>query len=204
VSPSRPEVHDGEQRAPALEAAIAGAPEVIGGYLVYADWLQQHGEPRGELIVVQHALASAPWDAVLREREAALFAEHGELLLGPLALVADARVDWHCGFVRSLDLGSGLAAGGHALIEALFAHPSLQFLHRFAGVAGEETLLAPLADRAPPTLRWLELSGDAGSIGGLKARLGRLPARLLGVEHLQIDARTYRGVAEWLADSTSA
>jgi uncharacterized protein (TIGR02996 family) len=202
VRRNRLEVHHDEQRAPALEAAIASAPEVVGGYLVYADWLQQHGEPRGELIVVQHALASAPWDAALREREAALFAEHRERLLGPLALAVCVRVDWHCGFVRALDLGGALAAGGHELLEALFVHPSLQFLHRFAGEAGGGTLLAPLADRAPPTLRWLELSGDAGAIGGLKKRLGRLPARLLCVEHLQVEGRTYRGVAEWLADPT--
>ena len=196
----RLEARDGEQRDRALEAAIASAPEDLGGYLVYADWLQQHGEPRGELIVVQHALASAPHDAALRAREAALFADHGDRLLGPLALMGDARVDWHCGFVRSIDLGSSLSTSSPELLESLFAHPSLQLLHRFAGVVGSDTALAPLANHAPSTLRWLELSGDAEPIGELKRRLARLPARLLGIEHLQIDTRTYRGVAEWLAE----
>lgn len=207
MSRTRAEVTGGERREPALEAAIVASPENPGGYLVYADWLQQHGEPRGELIVVQHALAAAPRDAALRARQAALFEEHGELLLGPLALVVDARVDWHCGFVRALDLGIVMSARTELfvpLLASLFAHPSLQFLHRFAGVVGYDTVLAPLADLAPPTLRWLELSGDAERIGELKARLGRLPARLLGIEHLQIETRTYRGVAEWLADAGSA
>jgi uncharacterized protein (TIGR02996 family) len=200
VTRDRPEARDGEPHDRALEAAIANAPEDLGGYLVYADWLQQHGEPRGELIVVQHALASAPHDAALRAREATLFAEHGDRLLGPLALVGDARIDWHCGFVRALDLGTSLSTITPELLEALLAHPSLRFVHRFAGIVGSDTPLVPLADHAPSTLRWLELSGDAEPIGELKRRLARLPARLLGIEHLQIDTRTYRGVAEWLAE----
>lgn len=203
-----PESHDREQRAPALEAAIARAPEERAGYLVYADWLQQHGEPRGELIAVQHALVATPRDPALRAREAALFAEHGDRLLGPLGPLArggEVRIDWRCGFVRSLDLGSRLEGGLPVVaLAALLAHPSLQFVHRFAGVVGIDTVLAPLAEHAPATLRWLELSGDAGPIRELKARLARLPARLLGVEHLQIGTRTYRGVAEWLADTTAS
>jgi len=195
-----------EARDAALEAAIASAPEDAGGYLVYADWLQQRGEPRGELIVVQRALAQAPRDAALRAREAALFAEHDDRLLGPLARVEieGARIDWHCGFVRSLDLGGRLSELDPALLEALLAHASLQLLHRFAGVVGMDTVLAPLAEHAPRTLRWLELSGDTGRIRELKTRLARLPARMLGIEHLQINTRTYRGVAEWLADATPA
>jgi hypothetical protein len=104
--------------------------------------------------------------------------------------------------VRALELGSWLGAGD-AELAPLLAHPSLQFLHRFAGAVEWDTVLVPLADRAPPTLRWLELSGASGPIHALKARLGRLPPRLLGLEHLHINGRTYRGVIEWLADTSS-
>jgi uncharacterized protein (TIGR02996 family) len=193
----------GEQRDRALEAAIASAPEEPAGYLVYADWLQERGEPRGELIVVQRALAAAPRDPTLRAREAALFEAHGDRLLGLLALVAgDARVDWHCGFVRAIELGGWLAAASPEDLSALLAHASLQFIHRLTGTVGEDTVLAPLAEHAPRTLRWLELSGDVDQLHALRARLGRLPPRLLGVEHLVINARTYRGVAEWLTEPT--
>jgi hypothetical protein len=65
-------------------------------------------------------------------------------------------------------------------------------------------VLAPLAEHAPRTLRWLELSGDPEQLQALKARLGRLPPRLLGIEHLHINARTYRSVAEWLTESAPA
>jgi uncharacterized protein (TIGR02996 family) len=40
-------------RNPELERVIADNPDDKGGYLVYADWLTQQGDPRGELIVVQ-------------------------------------------------------------------------------------------------------------------------------------------------------
>lgn len=189
-----------EQREPAIEAAIAAAPERLEGYLVYADWLQQRGQARGELIVVQRALAAAPGDAALRAREAALFAEHGELLLGPLARAQGARIDWRCGFVRALDLRGSLSAGDPALLADLLTHAAMQFVHRLAASAGDDTDLVPLAELAPRTLRWLELAGDPAGLSALRARLGRLPPRLLGIEHLQIGARTYRGVAEWLAE----
>ncbi|MCW5804236.1 MAG: TIGR02996 domain-containing protein [Deltaproteobacteria bacterium] len=195
------ESYDDGPREPALEAAITHAPEEPGGYLVYADWLQQRGEPRGELIVLQHALATGGRDAELRQREAALLDEHPDRLRGPLALAGGARVDWWCGFVRALDLSYLLASGlGRTLLAPLFAHASLRFLHRFAGSVGNDTDLAPLAERAPPTLRWLELDGDADRLRGFRRRLARLPPRLLGVEHLQVQGRTYRSVAEWLAD----
>src|ERR1051326_6499348 len=98
------ESYDGGAREPALEAAIAAAPEDPAGYLVYADWLQQHGEPRGELIVIQHALVKTPRDRELRARQTALFGEHSDRLRGPLMLVEHAKVDWHLGFVRGLEL----------------------------------------------------------------------------------------------------
>jgi hypothetical protein len=51
--------------------------------MVYADWLQSEGDPRGELIVVQHALESKD-EKKLRDRAAAILDEHGPMLLGPL------------------------------------------------------------------------------------------------------------------------
>lgn len=47
-----------------LFAQIAAAPDSVAAYLVLADVLQQRGDPRGELIVTQHALdTAAPRDA---------------------------------------------------------------------------------------------------------------------------------------------
>jgi len=71
--------------ATALLAAVRAAPEDDAPRLVYADWLEEHGQPdRAEFIRVQCALARRD-DSVLRRREAELLAEHHDLFAGPLA-----------------------------------------------------------------------------------------------------------------------
>jgi uncharacterized protein (TIGR02996 family) len=53
----------------ALLAAIAAQPEAIEPRLVYADWLQAQGDPRGDLIIVQHERRARPDDAALEACE---------------------------------------------------------------------------------------------------------------------------------------
>lgn len=95
-------------------------------YLVYADWLQARGSPRGELIVLHHRLSSTTGEAerdILRRREERLFAENPSLT-GALTewLLGDERgtvffdphphfvgppdrgplaLDWFLGFIRA-------------------------------------------------------------------------------------------------------
>ncbi len=45
---------------PVLEGAILENVDDPAGYLVYGDWLQARGDPRGELIAVQGALLTKP------------------------------------------------------------------------------------------------------------------------------------------------
>ena len=59
-----------------LETEILARRDDPSAYLVYADWLQQHQDPRGELIAVQHQRAAAPRDKQLATREQALLAQH--------------------------------------------------------------------------------------------------------------------------------
>ncbi len=66
-------------------AAIRAAPDDDAPRLIYADWLDEHGEPeRAELIRVQCELARRE-SAELRKREAELLAEHRVAFAGPLA-----------------------------------------------------------------------------------------------------------------------
>ncbi|MDQ3367603.1 MAG: TIGR02996 domain-containing protein [Myxococcota bacterium] len=58
-------------RNPTLEAAIRADRSDPGPYLVYADWLQAQGSALGELIVVQHALATGA-DPAKQQRAAEL------------------------------------------------------------------------------------------------------------------------------------
>jgi uncharacterized protein (TIGR02996 family) len=85
-------------------AEIAAAPDEPGPYLVYSDALQLRGDPRGDLISIQHALETADWSvaADLRRREAMLLEAHQDVWLGP---VLDHRDDlalrWRFGFVHA-------------------------------------------------------------------------------------------------------
>jgi uncharacterized protein (TIGR02996 family) len=72
----------------ALLEAILAAPDDDGPRLIYADWLEERGDPHGEFIRLQVALAGAPAHdprrPAWRERERALLAEHRDAWLGPL------------------------------------------------------------------------------------------------------------------------
>jgi uncharacterized protein (TIGR02996 family) len=71
--------------AAALLAAVRAAPADDAPRLVYADWLDEHGQPeRAEFIRVQCALARTDSPA-LRRRETELLAAHHDAFAGPLA-----------------------------------------------------------------------------------------------------------------------
>src|SRR5262249_28733887 len=67
-----------QQRA--LEDALAESPDDLAAHAVYADYLMERGEPRGELIQVQLALERdglpAAERARLRKREGELLRQH--------------------------------------------------------------------------------------------------------------------------------
>ncbi len=92
-----------------LEALIAKAPDDVGNYNVYADWLIQQGDPRGELINAQlkHETAAAAADrAALEERLGELHDKHDVEWLGELAAQKQGfSVVWRRGFLDSVTLG---------------------------------------------------------------------------------------------------
>src|SRR5205807_9800281 len=72
--------------------AIIEEPDDVGLRLIYADWLEERGDPRGELIRVQCQLEELEEDnprrAELQTREHELLAAHKSKSLGAL----DGRV----------------------------------------------------------------------------------------------------------------
>ena len=68
--------------------AILEQPDDDTPRLIYADWLEEQGDPRGEFIRIQCALAGLPPDDARRPelgaREAALLESHREAWLEPL------------------------------------------------------------------------------------------------------------------------
>jgi uncharacterized protein (TIGR02996 family) len=156
---------------PKLEKAILADPYDRDAYMVYADWLQSEGDPRGELIALQ-----------LANKEAAakkLIDKHEDALLGGLAehkKTHDGRdldaFAWKFGFIHAARLshdsyGEEDFEGKVAdILEELLHHPSGRFLTELTlvwnGDPNEDDLqdlLDILAKKAPPTLRKLHI-GD--------------------------------------------
>jgi len=86
--------------AAALLAAIRAAPDDDAPRLVYADWLEEHGQPEwAEFIRVQCELARLDSQA-LRRREAELLGTYHDIFAGPLAVLG-LRFRFHRGFVST-------------------------------------------------------------------------------------------------------
>ncbi len=162
-----------------LAEAIAVDPTDPGPYLVYADWLQGKRNPRGELIVLQHALAETPADKKLKAAEQALLKKHPKLVPQRLALMAApyrkkhppyaiSEVRWERGFIASVRIARPFIDPNHTIREILvelLEHPAGRFLRALElgvtvpedGIASYAGALNELARLSPPTLRRLSV-----------------------------------------------
>jgi uncharacterized protein (TIGR02996 family) len=165
-------------RNPELERAILADPYDQSAYMVYADWLQGQGDPRGELISL-HLAAEAKPDAKLLKAANALIAGNPAYFLGPLeehVKVHDDSNDdaftWRFGYIHKAKLSHNHYMdeefGGmiEDMLKTLLKHPSGQFVTElvfgFNNDPNEDSLddvVEVLAEHAPPTLRALHL-GD--------------------------------------------
>ena len=111
-----------EQRnAETLHAAILAEPSELGHRLVYADFLQARGDPRGEFIALQIQASTAPLDRASRARMNQLQHDHaGSWLaeLGPVLLRSDLRFE--CGF-----LSAARVRANYRHVDRMIGHPLL-------------------------------------------------------------------------------
>ncbi len=155
----------------ALLDAVLARPADDAPRLVYADWLSEHGEPRGELIAVQCELARTT-DAArfldLEARQVSLLSSHGEAWLGPLAQES-LQVEFRRGFVDRVTV---IDAGALAALGDLMQREPVRAV-TFATTRG---LDVPSLAAAPWLSRLEALSLHAGPRGmGLDAEdVGRL------------------------------
>jgi uncharacterized protein (TIGR02996 family) len=100
---SRWSYHESIARDAGLEARIAEDTDALEPYLVYADWLQERGDPRGELITIQILMETADPQTheALKKRERDLLGKHLAYLRGPLP--PSAPTYHRRGFVRQID-----------------------------------------------------------------------------------------------------
>ncbi|MBA3503256.1 MAG: TIGR02996 domain-containing protein [Myxococcota bacterium] len=172
------EVVAGEPTNDALEKQIIEEPMDGGRVLVYADWLQGQGHPRGELGVLQSQRAERPGDTALAKAEQKMFEVHPEL--APTRVTEAAKrtkktgdtdderttVTWENGFI----VGARLARASdrlpytvRELVGELLRHPAARFLRelRIGSLGPDEHDYADVIDEiirgCPSTLRTLAL-----------------------------------------------
>lgn len=93
---------------PTLAAAVDEGAD--GAEAVYADWLQDSGDPRGELAQIQLRLAKDPKNKELKKAEKALLKQHAAAWLGKLVEVDDmVKLEWNAGFITKARLASSYA-----------------------------------------------------------------------------------------------
>jgi predicted DNA-binding WGR domain protein len=94
-----------------LAAAVDEGSE--GAEAIYADYLQDAGDPRGELAQIQLRLAKDPKNKELKKTEKALLKQHGDTWLGKLADVPDMiKLEWTAGFISKARLSSSYERDG--------------------------------------------------------------------------------------------
>ena len=131
--------------------------------LVLADALQELGDPRGRLLVVQHALETDPWNAALQSEEVRIIDRHADALLGPLALHRyddGLELVWHRGFVRAAAIDEKEIAAPR-LIDELLGIPAVKAMAslRIGHVLELHACLAVL-EAGRPSLRHLAVGID--------------------------------------------
>jgi uncharacterized protein (TIGR02996 family) len=167
-----------------LLAAIRASPDELDSYLVLSDWLADRGDPWGELIAVQHALATLAQGAPFERRrelerlEGKLRFVHAARLWGELgATVIDADrqryacdlVDatWRCGFLHAIAIG-GDGPHGRLLdaIAPLDIAAVLRTIELSSPVAWHDGALAALGRHAWPLVERIELRTDVAADAG--------------------------------------
>jgi uncharacterized protein (TIGR02996 family) len=152
-----------------VEEDLLRDPANVETYLVYADLLQSRGDPRGELITIDHRLLTHGPDTALQQARDALFERHREDWLGELSEHEQCiELDWRLGFIRSARIAldwDQYEAGVEPdqILDQLLGHPSARFLQElelgmvdFEGENFYDGLIDVIASTGPhPALRRL-------------------------------------------------
>jgi uncharacterized protein (TIGR02996 family) len=183
---------------PDLETAIFKDPDNVQSYLVYGDWLQMQGDPRGELIAVHAALLEKPGDEALRKRAAKILGEHRGEWLGDLAHEDEFKEQWHLGFLRSATIGGEEEYGeidSPDVYAKLARLPSARFLRELVfgvpntddGTIQYQPIVDALVANPPKALRSLTLSAMGYQISWTElGDLSPLYAKIPGLRSLTI------------------
>jgi uncharacterized protein (TIGR02996 family) len=205
-----------------IEKALVEDPTHTEGFAVYADFLQQKGDPRGELIACQ---IKASKEA--KRRAAQLLDEHARDLLGIFADWEDEaplQVDWRCGFFRwaRLYVNRRMEDSGFdqaTLTKALLSLPSSRFIEELELGCGSihesripERVNEALIEHGPfKTLRKLSLVTDqeeemlswtaAGDLGHLSKTAPNLTALCVEAGSLELGEPKMKNLEELVIET---
>jgi len=140
--------------------------------LVLADWLQQRGLPRGQLIAFQHAHARDPSDET-RARVDELVLSFREQLYGDLAEQVDlVNVSFRLGFAERAHLFARdpetVALDARSLTTGFLTHPTCRLLRRLVlalpdGVRADEVIAGAVRAQPMRTVHSLQLGAPDDS-----------------------------------------
>ena len=103
---------------PELEAQLIKRTDEETPYLIYADWLQEQGDPRGQLIPLQ--APDAPPSVQRRAQQ--LMDAHGRFFMGGFVKKLDAQ-QWRWGYLQSATMGLK-SPSQRQKVRELLEHPS--------------------------------------------------------------------------------
>ena len=167
LTPPPSDLAAADARHPELERQLRESPDSREAHLVYADWLQEHSDPLGELIALGVASASGTDDELARF-ERCLKLHEARFLGGIAGQLADRlALRWRHGLVHAIEeLGDAPVTLWERVLQLrVCEHLQAITLRR----ACSPQLASAIAATAPQTLRSLTLESCSG----------RLPAPLM-------------------------
>jgi uncharacterized protein (TIGR02996 family) len=163
-------------------AAIHAAPDDLATRAVYADWLQEHGDPHGEFIALQ--LAGAPGT---EPRQRKLIEKHGKAFAGTLGKYFE-RDSWR--FANGFFAGGELSRFADDKLDEMLLDPAWRLVTTLAAV-DDRQVIAFLDRPELPLLRAIEVDG-----GTAAAIASGPPRRITRLASGYVDPAGGRAIAE--------
>lgn len=153
-----------DARNPELEAAFTAMLRAGGDdaelYRLYADWLEQQGDPRGRLIALQLLLEAKRLDTKLQLMTDAYLERIRPYIFRGVVNAVGREAELHRGFIRSLSYKEGDLA---AMIEDALGSPATRFVTELLlddeGGGWLPRALEIVGRAAPATLLSLQIGG---------------------------------------------
>lgn len=145
-----------------FEAAVLAAREDVAAHRVFADWLQQKGDVRGELMSVQAMRVERPDDEALKAGEQDALAKVRPAVLGRLGELEGTRLEFRLGLCHALRVAPDPQAEDYDALGAFLELDERRVVRELAlGALGDlgELDFAPVIERlvdAAPSLAALE------------------------------------------------